>query len=205
MIWIGLTGGIASGKSAVSNYLKTLGYPVADADEYAHQALSRGTESYKAVLQHFGPEILGVDGVQIDRRALGKKVFQNETELRFLEQCIHPYVQKKVQENRKQWEKEGFAFAFYDVPLLFEKKLESQFDFILLVAADESVRRMRMRQRNSWSDEEISDRLKSQLDMELKKRQSHFVIENNGTFSELEDKVEQMLKHLADLEQVRKS
>lgn len=198
MKWIGLTGGIATGKSTVSELLRHRGQVVADADAYAKDALRLGTDEFQKTIQAFGPGIVK-DG-EIDRQKLAQLVFQDETKKNALEKIIHPFVQKKVSELRNKWENEGRRFAFYDVPLLFEKNLVPQFDAIVMVTAREQLQTSRMKLRNKWSDSEIEARLQNQLPLSHKVKNSHHVIDNSGSLEELETKVDQLLIKLNTLD-----
>lgn len=195
MRWIGLTGGIATGKSTVSNWLKAHGYAVIDADELARLVVAPGSEGLRQIVSHFGAEILDDDG-NLDRRKLGALVFADREKLADLEGMIHPLVQAQVQSLRDRYEREGREFVFYDVPLLYEKKLQDQFDHIIVVAADEEIQKSRMRARDALSENEIEARLKSQLPMSEKIKVAHSVVENNGTREELETKLLQLVKSL---------
>lgn len=195
MRWIGLTGGIATGKSTVSNWLKAKGYAVIDADELARLVVAPGSEGLRQIVSHFGAEILDDDG-NLDRRRLGALVFADREKLLDLENMIHPLVQAQVQSLRNRYEREGKEFVFYDVPLLYEKKLQDQFDHIIVVAADEEIQKARMRARDALNENEIESRLKSQLPMSEKIKVAHSVVENNGTREELETKLLQLVKSL---------
>lgn len=191
MLWIGLTGGLGTGKTTAGQILVELGASVVNADQVAHGALKSDSPFFKDLVQHFGPDIL-VQG-EIDRSLLGKKVFQNEEELRFLESKVHPFVQQKVREKREELEQSAVSVAFYDVPLLFEKKLELQFDQILLIYSPLEMQMERVRNRNQWSDEEIKRRLAQQMNIEDKRPLSHYVIENTGTLDELRKELQKYL------------
>ncbi|MFN7729996.1 MAG: dephospho-CoA kinase [Bdellovibrio sp.] len=198
MMWIGLTGGLASGKSTVSNLLKRQSIPVIDADELAHQALRPGTGPYQKVLSHFGKSILAGDQ-SIDRKKLGALVFNQKDELVFLESVIHPYVQEQVLIHREQALARGHGIAVYDVPLLFEKNLMSQFDRILVVGAKEQTQIQRVLKRNQWSREEAIARLRNQLPIEDKIARAHDVIWNEGTLQELELQTMQWLQKMRSM------
>lgn len=195
MRWIGLTGGIATGKSTVSNWLKAHGYAVIDADELARLVVAPGSEGLRQIVSHFGAEILDDDG-NLDRRKLGALVFADREKLADLEGMIHPLVQAQVQSLRDRYEREGREFVFYDVPLLYEKKLQDQFDHIIVVAADEEIQKSRMRARDALSENEIEARLRSQLPMAEKIKVAHSIVENNGSREELERRLTQLVKQL---------
>lgn len=185
MKWIGLTGGIACGKSAVAAHLRSKGWSVIDADVLAHAALSPGESSYQRVVQFFGSGIVNADK-SIDRKALGTIVFADRSKLEYLEQVIHPWVQQQTQKKRKELEDAGATLAFYDVPLLFEKNLHSQFDEVIVVACDEALQVSRLQARNGFSVEEAKRRIAAQMPLLEKIKRTSHVIYNNGTLAELE-------------------
>lgn len=192
MLWIGLTGGIASGKSTVTNLLREAGYPVVDADALAKEAVMAGSPVFGQVVQHFGPGVVLPSG-ELDRPALGRVIFNDQTKRLLLESLIHPYVQAKVGEFKKAHENKS-AFAFYDVPLLFEKNLEKQFDFVVVVEADKETQKSRMREHRKMAEPEIESRLLSQIPMSEKVKKASFVVDNSKDLAELKKNVMQMIK-----------
>lgn len=193
MDWVGLTGGIASGKSTVANLFRKEGIPVVDADELARAALSPGTDCYQKVVSHFGTAALDADGV-LDRRKLGDLVFSNPDELRFLESQIHPFVQEQAVAARGRFRNEGHLFAVYDVPLLFEKKLESQFDRILVVGCSQNTQIERLKTRSHLTEEQARLRLQNQLDLEFKMAHATDLIWNEGSLPDLELQVKNLIQ-----------
>ncbi len=189
MLWIGLTGGIATGKSTVTQWLRDQGFKVADADEFAHQVLN---EKKSLLIQKFGSGILFHDQ-SLNRRAIGEVVFKDKLQLQWLENIVHPEVQTKVGQFKAQCEQEGRKFAFYDVPLLFEKNLQKNFDRVLTIACDPELQLQRIKQRNQWSDSEIRSRLSAQLSILEKVKKSDFVIWNNGTLEDLKIKLYELI------------
>lgn len=194
-LWIGLTGGVATGKSTVSGLLQDQGLAVIDADVLAHEALQPGTESYEQIVRTFGQGVLNPDG-SIQRSALASQIFSNEQKKLQLEGITHPYVQKRVQELKESFRQQGHQIVIYDVPLLFEKNLQSQFDFVIVVTCSEALQIQRMKSRNRWSDEEIRQRLANQMPMFQKELQADFVIRNEGTKEELGRAVNQVRDEL---------
>lgn len=195
MMWIGLTGSIGSGKSTVALILKKLGYYVVNADAIAHEGLKSGSASFDAIRDRFGPQILTSDG-EVDRRKLGQLVFSSPIHKSWLEGLLHPMVQTKVQALRKQFESEGHLLAFYEVPLLFEKNLESQFDKVIVVWVSDSVQRERLKKRNAWTEEEITQRNQAQWPIEDKLKRADYSINNDGSVEDLEGQIETILKRL---------
>jgi dephospho-CoA kinase len=185
MKWIGLTGGIASGKTTVANMFRELGVPVVDADRLAHVALERNKDK---IISLFGPEVLDDQG-QLDRRKLGFKVFKDAHLLKKLESLIHPFVREKVEEKRRLFEVADQKLAIYDVPLLFENQLQKDFDEVILVYVPEEVSKKRLIERNGLTDQEVEDRMQSQMSIEKKKELADVVINNEGDRDELRQKV----------------
>lgn len=192
-MWIGVTGGIATGKSTVSNYLKSKGYPVIDADLISHRLTQKGELAYAPILQVFGPAILGLDE-QIDRKKLGSIVFKDPSKKLLLESILHPLIQSEVAYQKKKYEDLGHKLVFYDVPLLFEKNLNNQFDAVVLVYSDEGLQRERLKTRNLLSDSEIDARLGAQLPIEQKVKQADYIIDNTGSLEQIRVEVDLFLK-----------
>lgn len=185
MKWIGLTGGIASGKTTVANMFRELAVPVVDADRLAHLALIKNKEK---IVTYFGREILDEKG-EIHRRKLGEKVFENPKQLKNLEEMIHPFVQEKVREKRRLFEIAEHALAVYDVPLLYENKLQSSFDEVILVYVPEDISKKRLIKRSGLSEQEAEARLKMQMAIENKKKLADVVFNNEGDRDALKELV----------------
>ncbi len=195
MKWIGLSGGLASGKSTVATILRQRGYQVVDADQLAREVLHKGTTGLKKVVETFGQELVDSNG-ELNRDKMAELVFSSASELKKLENIVHPLVQEKVRIIRKSLEEKKEQIAFYDVPLLFEKNLESQFDATVLVYANEALQKSRMKSRNNWSDDEIQSRLSAQLPMSEKLKKAKWVLRNESTIGELEKQVDELLGKL---------
>lgn len=190
MKWIGLTGGIASGKSSVTKLLRGLSYNVIDADEIAHQIVAVGSTGLTSVIREFGPDVLCSDG-SLDRRELGKKVFGNSSMILKLENILHPLVRARVAELRAQLS--SHSFVFYDVPLLFEKRIENEFDLIVVVTCTLEQQFERLRRRNNLSDDEIQARLNSQLPLSVKVDGADFIVNNDEGPEKLMREVNRMI------------
>jgi len=184
MKWIGLTGGIATGKTTVAEFIKQSGYPVINADEVAHQALSPAGPIFHHIVKAFGQEILSPTG-EIDRRALGAKIFKDEAQRLRLESLVHPYVKQQVKSLRDDLEKQGQKIAFYDVPLLYEKNMQDEFDQVIVVSCSEKLQMDRLLKRSALSPIEARDRIRSQLPLKEKIARADIVIENDSTLEAL--------------------
>ncbi len=193
MRWIGLTGSLGTGKSTVTQMLRGLGFSVLDADQLAHEALTPRADTYVRVIQDFGQDLVGVDG-QIDRKKLSQLVFGRPDQLEKLEKIVHPYVRTRVANERNRLASEGHTKAlFYDVPLLFEKNMQADFDEVWVVSCSPDVQRQRLREDRGWSDEEIDLRLKHQWPLDKKIQMADVVIDNNGDKVALFKKIESLL------------
>lgn len=195
MKWMGLTGGIGSGKSTVAAILREKGFAVIDADEMARLAVSPGSDTLQKIVRVFGPEILNPDG-SLNRRALGDLVFQDSKLLLELEQIVHPKVQELTQQKRQELEAGGSKAAFYDVPLLYEKKLEKQFDAIVVVSSGEEQQIERVMIRSAISREEVRRRIATQMQLAEKVKKADFVIHNDRDMAHLRAQVDQLIARL---------
>ena len=199
MKWVGLTGGLGTGKSTVSQMLVKRGISVIDADRIAREVVEPGGPALPGIRQAFGPEFFSEDG-SLDRSKLAQNVFGHPDKLLQLEKLIHPFVQEEVARQRKWLEEQGHLWAVYDVPLLFEKNLQGQFDYIVVVSVtNASTQIERLKKRNNWNDEEIQKRLSSQLPLTEKVAQAHYVIKNDADLQGLDNKVDTLVQMLNDL------
>jgi dephospho-CoA kinase len=197
LFWYGLTGGLGTGKSTVANLIRSHGIPVIDADRLAREVVEKGSVGLGHVVQAFGPGILNSQG-QLDRLKMAEIVFSSPKKLLQLESIIHPLVQEAVRQQKNWLKDQDCLWAVYDVPLLFEKKLNDQFDGIITVSASKSQQIERVKKRNSWNDEEIQKRIQAQIPLSEKIQQSDYVIENQGSLQELEKKVATLVQLLND-------
>lgn len=198
MKWIGLTGGIASGKSTVSRMLKAKGIPVIDADEIAKDVVKAGSPGLKAVVQDFGPDILMRDG-SLDRRKLGELVFGRADLLRRLEGLLHPLIQAETLKRRQQLEEKGEMLAVYDIPLLFEINAQKQFDYIVVVSCKPEQQKVRLGLRNAFNEKEIEERLAAQIPLPVKEQEADFVVHNDRDESFLSQEVTRLLVWLENI------
>lgn len=196
MLWIGLTGGIATGKSEVSRYLNSKGVPLIDADKIARDVVEPGAEAYSKMLIAFGPGYLLNDGGEPrswDRAKLGQLVFNDVKAKEKLEQIVHPAIQKRVAELRKAIEATGALFCVYDMPLLFEKKAQDSFDKTVLVYTTRDQQIARLMSRNGYSKKEAEVRIASQMDIDTKRDHADYIIDNTKDFLHLHAQVDLFL------------
>ncbi len=190
---VGLTGGIASGKSTVSQMMRELGLPVIDADIAARAVVEPGHKTYEKVLEHFGPGILNEDKT-INREALGSIVFHDENERAVLNSIVHPAVRKYMLIEKDAYIKEGHKAVVMDIPLLFESSLEKMVDRILLVYTDTDIQLKRLIDRNNLPEKEAKARIGSQMPLSQKVELADAVIDNNGTIEETKIQLHRILE-----------
>ena len=183
---IGLTGGIASGKSTVGRWLEARGWPVLDADHFARDAIGPGQPQTLAVLQRYG-EVVAIDGCAINRAALGRIVFTDASERAWLEQLIHPVVRERFDQALDALEDEPVVVLM--IPLLFEAGLTGLCSEIWLVDCDEQQQLARMMQRDGLDAVQARARLGAQWPLARKRPLADRLIDNRGTKQELEDQL----------------
>ncbi len=186
---IGLTGGIASGKSLVSQRLAELGATVIDADKLGHESYCRGTQTYDALVQAFGKDIVGPDG-EIDRRALGATVFGDEEARRQLQTIVWPALRRLARERLEAMRAQGVPIVVLEAAVLIEADWLDLVDEVWLVTASPETARRRMIERNGLSPEQADARMRAQLTNEQRRPHAQVVIENDGTIEELRAKVD---------------
>jgi len=182
---VGITGGIACGKSEVGRVLAGAGVAIRDADEVAHEVIEQDSPAYRAIRERFGAGILASDGA-IDRGALGARVFANPEERAALNAIVHPAVLRNLHAWRQQKRKEGRPAAVI-IPLLFEVGATNGWTAIICVAANQPTVVERLRARGLTEDEARA-RIGAQMPIEEKMRRSDYVIVNEGTLDELKKK-----------------
>ncbi|PFY90452.1 dephospho-CoA kinase [Bacillus pseudomycoides] len=192
-IVIGLTGGIASGKSTVSQMFRELQIPVIDADIIAREVVEQGKEAYKEIVDVFGEEILQADG-ELDRPKLGSIVFHNEEKRLRLNKIVHPAVRKEMNVQKDMYIKEGVQAVVLDIPLLFESKLTALVDRIVVVAVSPCMQLERLMKRNGFTEEDAKARIDSQMPLAEKATLANKVIYNDGTIAETKAQLQLILK-----------
>lgn len=190
---IGLTGGIASGKSTTSNYLKEKGYIVLDADEYAKKIMEPGQIAYQNIVDYFGEDIVN-DDKTINRKALGQIVFNSQQERQQLNQFTHPEVKRLMREDQEKYSQNNHVFL--DIPLLFENNRHEMCDIVITVYVTYENQLTRLMNRNGFTEDEAKSRINSQMSLEEKKKMSDVVFDNNGTKEELFKQVDQFISKL---------
>ncbi|MEX2157979.1 MAG: dephospho-CoA kinase [Dehalococcoidia bacterium] len=182
---IGLTGGIASGKSLVSRQLAERGAVVIDADKLGHESYRKGTETYRALIEAFGEDIVGPDG-EIDRKVLGSKVFGDPEARHKLEQIVWPAIRRLGAERIEKLHQEGAAVVVLEAAVLIEAEWLDLVDEVWIVEVSPDVARKRLIERNGLSVEQAQARIQSQLTNEKRRPYATLVIENNGSLEDLQ-------------------
>jgi dephospho-CoA kinase len=181
---VGLTGGIASGKSTLAEALRALGAPVIDADRLAREAVRSGSPALAAIVQEFGPGVLGPDE-ELDRKGMAARVFSDPLARARLEAIVHPAIRTAVAAETARLAAEGHDLAFYDVPLLYERGLDREVDCVVVVHAPPGVQVSRLRARDGLGQAEAEARLEAQLPIEEKARRADVVVSNEGDIAAL--------------------
>lgn len=177
---IGLTGGIATGKSTVTKMMKRLGVPVIDADQIARQVVEPGRSAYQAVIKQFGEDILLENG-QINRPKLGSIVFADKEKREQLNQIVHPAVRQEMLQLRDQYIERGVKSVVLDIPLLFESKLTNMVDKVIVVYVPKQLQLKRLINRDQFTELEALQRINAQLPTIEKAKQADAVIDNRYT------------------------
>ncbi len=185
---LGLTGGIATGKSTVSTLLKRLGAKVIDADELAREVVRPGQEAWREIIDAFGPTVVTEEG-SIDRKRLRKIIFHDPAARKRLESILHPRIRALARERIQALSAEGHEIIIYEAPLLFETQAHHWLRPVILVACDEMTQRKRLRERDGLSEKEIAEHLSAQMSLEDKRQLADFIIENSGDLKTLEKEV----------------
>lgn len=188
---IGITGSIACGKSLVSNYLQEKGYTIIDADKIGHMALEND-EVKKQLVNKFGKSILKDN--EVNRVTLGKLVFENNENLKELNNIIHPQIRKNISEQIQVHKNEKLVFV--DVPLLFEAKFDDLVEKIIVISLDEKIQLERLMNRDSLSKEEALQRIKSQIPVREKEKLGDYVVDNSFTQENTYNQVDRILEKL---------
>jgi len=191
---IGLTGGIASGKSTVSNYLIAKGYQVIDADLIARAVVKKGSIGLEKIVNAFGNSILLKNGC-LDRKKLREIVFNKKEALNQLEEITHPLIIGKIKKNINiMRENKDISSVFLDCPLLFEMSLENLVNEVWLVSTTTEKQINRIVERDDTTPSKAKDIINQQMPLEEKVKKSDIIIENNSTITELNAKIDLLLK-----------
>lgn len=195
MLKVGLTGGIGSGKSAVSSALSSYGAVVIDADAIAREVVEPGTPGLAEVVAEFGEGVLTPEG-RLDRARLGEIVFADETRLAVLNAIVHPRVADRSGELMEEALSSGARVVVYDVPLLVENGLEPLYDVVVVVDTPDEVRVERVSQGRGMSRDQVRARIEAQADRATRLASADLVVDNSGTRGELAERVADLWREL---------
>ena len=194
---IGLTGGIGTGKSTVSQILQRKGYKVIDLDVISHEVI-KFPKVVEKIVENFGKEVLEYNNTGnwiVSREKLGRVIFGNREKRLILNSVMHPEILRIMREKILECKKEN-KIIFVEIQLLFEVQWEKEFDYILLVSAEKETQIKRILSRDNRSKEEALSIINSQMSLDEKKKRSDYVIENDGNIQDLEKKVDDFLKKI---------
>jgi dephospho-CoA kinase len=193
---VGLTGGIASGKSTFAARLRERGAAVLDADALAREAVAQGSPGLAEVVQAFGPDVLAPDGA-LDRKRVGERVFADPAARARLERIVHPRVRAAMREAVGRLAAAGAEVAFYDVPLLYEAGVDREVDLVVVVWAPRAVQLARLAARDGLRGAAAEARLAAQLPLDEKAARADAVVANDGPPEALGAKADALLAALA--------
>lgn len=193
MTQVGLTGGIGSGKSEVSRMLAERGAVVIDSDVLAREAVARGTDGLAAVVEEFGDAVLTPDG-DLDRPALGERVFADSAARERLEAIIHPRVRERAAQIVEQAGPD--AVVVHDIPLLIETGQQDAFDVLVVVDVPTEVQIARLGEQRGMSEEEARSRIAAQATRTQRTGAADIVVDNTGSLGDLQGRVDELWKRL---------
>jgi dephospho-CoA kinase len=192
---VGLTGGIASGKSTVAAILRRLGASIVNADELSREVVQPGQDAWNEITKSFGSEILQED-MTLDRKKLRKIVFDNPEARKKLEAIIHPRVRALAEKRIGELAASGSSVIVYEVPLLFEAQIHLWLRPVILVACDIETQKKRLLERDHLTELEAQQHLDAQMSLAEKRKLADYVIENDTTLEELEQRVRAVLQKI---------
>lgn len=189
---VGLTGGISSGKSTVSSYLKQLKIPVIDADEVARKVVEPNSQGAREIRKTFGSDVFEEDG-SLNRQKLGALIFSNAENRQKLDNLLQPLIKIMILEKIEEYRQKGETMIVLDLPLLFEKQYEELCEEIIVVYVPKELQLERLMKRNQYTKQEALSRVDSQLSIEEKRKRATVLLDNQGTIQQLYQQVEQWL------------
>lgn len=192
---VGLTGGIASGKSTVSKMLSQVGFPIVDADLVAHRLQQPGQPGFERLVDHFGRGIL-TGGGELDRSRLGQLAFGDPVARDELNQAMQPLIREEIMAQVANFKRTGVPVVVIDVPLLFEQHYDDDCDLTVVVTVDRAHQLQRLQQRNDYDRVTALARIDAQLPLTVKAARADIVIDNNGDYHQLQKQVAQLVKRL---------
>jgi dephospho-CoA kinase len=195
MLVVGLTGGIASGKSTVRCLFQQLGVPVICADELAHEAVKPGAPALEEIRREFGDGTIDEEG-ELDRAAMARLVFHDAALRKKLESIIHPRVSEEKDSRLEEFRCQGHAVVVVDVPLLYESGWQKAFDLVIVVHVPRNVQEQRLVDRDGMTHEDARARLDAQMPIEEKTARADKIVDNTGSLQRTREQVESILNEL---------
>ena len=193
---IGLTGGIATGKSTVSAILKKAGAEIIDADRIAREVVKKGLPAYREIVENFGETVLLSNG-EINRSVLGDLIFNDPRKKQLLNRIVHPHVRRETNRQLKDMENSSpDTIAVLDIPLLFEAEMHKDLSEVIVVYAPEHIQIKRLMKRDNISEADAVARVRSQMPIEEKKNRATIVIDNSGTMEDTRKRTLEIFKTL---------
>ena len=193
---IGLTGGIATGKSTVSAILKKAGAEIIDADRIAREVVKKGLPAYREIVENFGETVLLSSG-EINRSVLGDLIFNDPRKKQLLNRIVHPHVRRETSRRLKDMENSSpDTIAVLDIPLLFEAEMHKDLSEVIVVYAPEHIQIKRLMKRDNISEADAVARVRSQMPIEEKKKRATIVIDNSGTMEDTRKRTLEIFKRL---------
>ena len=193
MLNIAITGGIGSGKTEVSNYLRSLGYTVIDADAISRAMTAEGGKALPLIRAKFGDQLFNEDG-SLNRAAVREMIYNDSDKKALYESCTTKLVLEDIAAIRERSEESGEEIIFYDIPLLFETGTEGEYDAVWAVITDVEIRKRRIKERSGLDDSTIENIMSKQSSDSEKIEKADYVIYNNGTLDDLHSATEKALK-----------
>jgi len=197
MLVVGLTGGIASGKSTVSRMFEQAGIPVICSDELAREVVRPGSQGLAEIRRIFGDAVLDYEG-KLDREATARLVFQDRSKRKILESIIHPRVAEEQNKRLRTLERQGHSIVIVDVPLLYETGWERFVDLVVVVYVPRHVQEERLVNRDGMSVEDARSRLDAQMPIDEKKRLADRLVDNGNTLEHTHRQVESVIEELKE-------
>lgn len=196
MLIVALTGGIATGKTAVARQLADRGCFVHDGDRAAHALMATEGRAWREIVAHFGQDILAADRT-IDRRKLGAIIFRDDEERRFLDNLVHPLVMDEVRQAAAAQAREGRTQIFIsEAALTFESGFAAFFDRIIVVWCRPEIQLRRLMERDGIDAESAGRKIRSQMDIEEKKRRAHYLIDTSGALEDTKRQTDSIFESL---------
>lgn len=198
MLKVGITGGIGSGKSTVTNMLRDKGFPIIDADIVAREIFIIYPEVLRQIKEEFGNKFFDEEG-NIKRKELGKHIFKSDFSRKKLEDITMPFIIREIHRRIKTYEEDNCKLCFVDAPTLIENNLHTSMDVIILVWVDSNVQVQRVMFRDDMNLDETMDRIRAQMPLLEKKKFADFIIDNGGKIEETKVQLDLIITELERL------